>query len=154
MSQREAELKKSVRTMSFVVPLKGQPQGSMSAFSRGSFTVVTSANKKLKPFRASVKQHATAAVNQYGIWWTWYEPVTCDLEFTFVRPKSVKESKRPHHVVKPDCDKLARGIFDALTGSVWADDAQCVYFTARKRYGATESVQITVSDYAPDLIQS
>jgi Holliday junction resolvase RusA-like endonuclease len=37
-------------------------------------------------------------------------------------------------LVYPDLDKLVRGVLDALTGRVWADDSQVSSLLARKRY--------------------
>jgi Holliday junction resolvase RusA-like endonuclease len=46
----------------------------------------------------------------------------------------VKDGAPAYPVVRPDADKLLRAVLDALTGRVWADDAQVVVATARKRY--------------------
>ena len=37
--------------------------------------------------------------------------------------------------VRPDVDKLARALLDALTGVAYEDDGQVVTLTVRKRYG-------------------
>jgi crossover junction endodeoxyribonuclease RusA len=37
--------------------------------------------------------------------------------------------------VRPDCDKLARALLDALTGIAYDDDGQVVSLTVHKRYG-------------------
>lgn len=58
-------------------------------------------------------------------------PVAVRMIFRFDRPASVR---RDYPSVKPDVDKLARAVNDALTGIVWADDSQVVDLYPRKRY--------------------
>jgi Holliday junction resolvase RusA-like endonuclease len=59
------------------------------------------------------------------------EPLSLDLSFAMPIPKSI--SKKRHleligapHVVKPDCDNLAKFALDALNGIVYYDDS-CVF---------------------------
>jgi len=40
----------------------------------------------------------------------------------------------PPHETRPDLDKLARGVLDALSGVVWSNDAQVARLTAMKSY--------------------
>lgn len=68
-------------------------------------------------------------------------PVSCELVFRLRRPKAhsgvngVFPSSPAYPTVKPDIDKLARAVLDALTQSgVWRDDSQAVEVTARKMY--------------------
>lgn len=65
------------------------------------------------------------------------QAVFVDVEFVFIRPKSVSERKRPYMIVKPDVDKLIRAVLDALTGVAYKDDSQVIRVNAVKRY-ATE----------------
>jgi Holliday junction resolvase RusA-like endonuclease len=53
------------------------------------------------------------------------------MEFRFERPSSVRRS---YPSVKPDIDKLARAVCDALTGLAWVDDSQVVDLHPVKRY--------------------
>jgi Holliday junction resolvase RusA-like endonuclease len=56
--------------------------------------------------------------------------VVARMVFSFARPRSVSRRARPFMTVKPDVDKLARGVGDALTDAgVFADDALIVDFT-------------------------
>jgi Holliday junction resolvase RusA-like endonuclease len=135
---------------------KPQPQGSVKAFvpthkggapvrrPDGSIVVnLTSDNPALKQWRDRVSDEALRA----GA----LEPtpdVGFEVECTFFleRPKAhcgtgrnegvVKDGAPAYPVVRPDADKLLRAILDALTGRVWADDAQVVVATARKRYAS------------------
>ena len=66
------------------------------------------------------------------------------LEFYFPRPKSHYRTGRNAHLLrdaapdyptgKPDIDKLARAILDALTGIWWDDDSRVVSLEAVKIY--------------------
>jgi Holliday junction resolvase RusA-like endonuclease len=64
--------------------------------------------------------------------------------FQFVRPKTQRARLRP--TVKPDLDKLARALLDALTGIAYDDDAQVVKLYLDKVYGedTRTTVQIDV----------
>ena len=68
-------------------------------------------------------------------------PVALYLAFALRRPKTVKSRK---HTVKPDLDKLARLVCDALTGIVYWDDAQVQHLRAIKFYSLTPGVHIWV----------
>lgn len=123
----------------FTVHGKPAPQGSMRAFHRPGMkhAVITSDNKKLKPWRQEISGMAQnqGAVASLG-------PMVVTLDFYFSRPKSAK--KRNGMTVKPDVDKLARAVLDALTGIIFHDDSQVVHLTARKHYELPERVEIQV----------
>lgn len=129
-----------------------QPQGSSRAFVIKGKARITSANAKLKPYRENVRTHAGQAVWDTGFWSSFHGdpyfakhlPVRLTVEFTFRKPYSVKNRLQP--VVKPDLDKLVRATGDALTGVIYHDDAQVVEITARKLYGAVESVRVIAEE--------
>lgn len=56
------------------------------------------------------------------------------LNFFLHRPPSVPVRKRPWPQVKPDIDKLTRGVYDCLTGLVIIDDALIVADAHSKDY--------------------
>jgi len=62
--------------------------------------------------------------------------------FQFVKPTSQK--KRHHPVVKPDLDKLARALLDALTSVAYVDDSQVVQLQLWKVYGGDSRTTVTV----------
>lgn len=107
------------------------PQGSKNAYLRGGRAVLVDANARLKPWRATVRDAAEAAIAEAG-WETLDEPCRVYLCFTMPRPQ------RPRWdvpAVKPDLDKLTRAAFDALTDAgVWRDDSRVVEMKVVKRY--------------------
>jgi crossover junction endodeoxyribonuclease RusA len=132
--------------ISIQVYTKPEPQGSSRAFIRGGRAVITSANKKLKPFRTEVTSCAIEAM-QGRTMFSKHEPVKLYITFLFRKPESVSK-KRKFPVVKPDLDKLLRATLDALTGVVFHDDAQVVEVTTWKMYGDVEGVNITATEAA------
>jgi len=143
--------------LEFTVVGKPEPQGSTKAFvpvhpktkqpfrrADGGIVVnVTSDNPKLKAWRERIKIAADGSA--------WVDdpmagPVTVDVTFYLKRPDghmgtgrnagTVKASAPAFPVVRPDVDKLIRGLLDALTGLAWGDDSQVVEIVARKRYAA------------------
>lgn len=55
------------------------------------------------------------------------------LSFVMPRPSGTSKRSTPPAIKRPDCDKLSRSIFDALTGVVWRDDSLVVDLHATKR---------------------
>jgi Holliday junction resolvase RusA-like endonuclease len=59
------------------------------------------------------------------------EPLSLELSFLMPIPKSTSKKRRQEllgspHVIKPDCDNLAKFTLDVLTGIVYGDDS-CVF---------------------------
>jgi crossover junction endodeoxyribonuclease RusA len=106
------------------VPGTPAPQGSLKAFARrgGGHPIVTSDNPRMMPWRADVAAIVRAAIGPAILYPT--GPVSIGL--SFVLPRRAAEPKRitPAHTRKPDLDRLTRAVADALTGLVYADDAQ------------------------------
>jgi Holliday junction resolvase RusA-like endonuclease len=69
------------------------------------------------------------------------EALGVTLTFYFERPATVT---RPMPSVKPDGDKLARAVLDALTGVLWKDDSQVTTLLVVKRYGSSPGVGVHV----------
>jgi len=102
------------------------PQGS-KVIMRGRLVDVQSA--KLKRWRKDVAEELEEAVA--GRKFT--GPVFVFLDFHLPRGKTVRRAKP---TVKPDIDKLARSVLDAITQSgAWNDDAQVISVHAVKQYG-------------------
>ena len=80
-------------------------------------------------------------------------PVHVALKCFLARPDSVPK-KRSHPSVKPDLDKLVRSCLDSLTGVGFKDDGQVVHVTASKDYGAPERVEITVTAFGENPVET
>ena len=89
-------------------------------------------------------------------------PVAVDLTFRFPRPKShylpanarraepeLRPSAPAWPAGKPDADKVARAVLDAITAICFVDDAQVVYLVSRKRYADDEPPGVTVTVTTP-----
>lgn len=139
---------------SFFVPGLAAPKGSARGFVVNGRAVVTHDNKRTKSFEHAVRMSAVAAglePRQEG-WLQVY------LRFVLPRPKAhlrrdgtVKPSAPERPTVKPDLDKLARTVLDALTGVAYRDDAQVAAISATKLYGAAPGVHVTVADAEGEL---
>lgn len=113
--------------MEFFVPGIPAPQGSKRHVGNGR---MVESSKALKPWREDIVRLATAATGTQldGA-------VAVEATFILLRPKSVTQAKRPRPTVKPDIDKLARAVLDALTiARTITDDAAVVNLHASKFY--------------------
>ena len=101
--------------------------------------ILTSDNKRTKPWKQEVKQIAAMNIRA-----PFLKPQAIGIfcKFYFQRPKSTKKSI-VDKVTKPDIDKLARAILDALTGIVFEDDSQVTTLVCWKGFG-TPRVEIQV----------
>lgn len=113
------------------------PQGSVIArMSRAGKPFVKHDSRNLAAYRADIRE-------EVGRKMPWVGPVAdrpfiVRVEFHMPRPKGHYGAKglratAPRWPTKrPDVDKLARAVLDALTGLVWADDSQVVRLMATK----------------------
>lgn len=128
--------------MSLHFTVYGQPipQGSLKAFkhAKTGAVITTSDNVKTKPWKQQVSGTALAV---RGTKTVSDKPIVLFMRFFLARPRTVK---RDRPIVKPDTDKLARAVLDALTGIVYKDDAQVVEIHARKCYDDEARCEITV----------
>lgn len=118
-----------------------KPQGSKTAYKRGSKIVLVEANKSLPEWRRRLVEGFApfkGLTTQPG-----YENgVTVTVEFYLSRPASVK---RDYPTVKPDLDKLQRAVGDALTiAGVIKDDSSIVQWIASKYYADNMEPGVTV----------
>ena len=126
------------------------PQGSKAHVGKG--VMIESADRKtntrrtggLKRWRQAVYIEARQAIKS-GQFFSDEDPVAMSLIFSLPKPKSVKQML-PFR--KPDVDKLARAVCDALSGTLYKDDARIVRLIASKRYcqkGEAPGVHVTCS---------
>lgn len=120
-----------------------KPKGSTRAFVVGDKAITTANNPNAKEWQRLV---ATSAQQYRPAGGPYQGAVRIKVVFFFNRPKSVSETKRPHHTVKPDLDKLVRNIGDALKGVVYEEDARIVEIIAAKHYDSVPRVEIEVKE--------
>lgn len=109
------------------------PKGSMKAFMRkGAIRpIVTHDNKRTKPWQIEVqwaaREHCRERIDG---------PVAVGLVFFVRRPKMSKKkaAETIYSTKKPDIDKCARLVLDALTNYAFRDDAQVAQLTVQKFY--------------------
>lgn len=128
------------------VPGIPAPQGSKRHVGNGR---MIESSKHVGPWRERVALAAYSACPQPIL-----GALRVSLLFTMPRPKSHYRTGRNSHLLreaapdyptgKPDVDKLARAILDALTGVWWDDDSRVVSLGAVKVYGTSPSVSIHV----------
>jgi crossover junction endodeoxyribonuclease RusA len=155
------------RQFRFTVYGRPQPAGSKRAFAvkQGGVPTgriaVTDDNTKGKPWRDSIvaeallQYHATLGVPVERRHELMRGPLTLHVDFYVARPKGhygsgrnaerVKPSAPDYPTTKPDVTKLVRAVEDALTGTVWHDDAQIVNQHATKRFDTPERCEISVT---------
>ena len=105
------------------------PQGSKSAFRRGSRVVLVETSKRLPRWREAVQTAALTHLTpiEAGV------PVRVEIVFVMPRTKAMGNRPAPPMVQRPDADKLARAVLDGLTGPAFADDSQVVRLVVTKR---------------------
>lgn len=122
------------------------PKGSVKAFLPKGWNrpVLTSDAKGLKAWASVVKsqaqQHCSSLVTG---------GVALNLAFVLPRPKSHPKTKTIAHTTRPDVDKLARAVLDALIGVAFNDDGQVAGLVCTKRYGdlgEQPGVVVTIAD--------
>ena len=124
---------------SFSVKGEPQPKGSARAFVRNGRAIVTSDNPAVRRWEETIR--FVLQDWQYGVL---AGPVALEVTFTIARPPSVSAKRRPQPTVKPDADKLLRGVLDALKGIVYHDDSQVTKALVRKVYGETPGLMCEV----------
>jgi crossover junction endodeoxyribonuclease RusA len=127
------------------VPGRPAPQGSKRHVGRG---ILVESSKAVAPWRTTVAWHASQAFTAAPL----QGALVVQFEFVMPRPTSLPKTKAtPASVKRPDLDKLARAVMDALSDVVWGDDSQVVDLHATKRYAERDEqpgVQIVVRPVA------
>jgi len=106
-----------------------------SAESKYSFSVMADKHKPDKPFR---------------------ESLIVLMEFRFPRPKAhytkkgLRDSAPYYHTSRPDCDNLAKFVFDALNGIFWHDDSLISRSVIVKRYSDNPGVYVKITTTEED----
>ncbi len=137
------------QTICFEVPGEPVPQGSGRPIRAGNGrTYVIADSGRLRPWRDAVTWHARrASAGRPPL----AGAVAVELAFTFIRPRwhygrrGLRPSAPLGHAVRPDLDKLARAVLDALVGAgVIRDDAQVAELHATKGYGERPGLAVAL----------
>jgi len=128
--------------IAFTVPGRAATQGShrvrhVRRGPRRGQAVVVPDHPALYSYRAAVAAIAARALRGAGKKRLDAGPVKLRLAFVLERPKSVRGRALP--CVRPDLDKLARAVLDALSGVLYRDDGQVVELRLEKLYGEPET---------------
>lgn len=123
------------RVVSFFAEGVAAPEGSHRYVGyRGGRPVVAHDNPRLAGWRAIVARAANDAARSAG-WAPQYDgPVTVQAHFYLPRPKRPRFPD--HAATKPDLDKLARAVGDALAapGGILLEDSRIVTWVLTKRW--------------------
>jgi crossover junction endodeoxyribonuclease RusA len=129
------------------------PQGSKKLI-RGR--IIEASSVKLKAWRKEIANACVAYKGEQNIFFL--GPVTVEVTFWMPRPVSVKPEKRPHPIVPPDLDKLARGLLDGIGQSevIWGDDSQVINLIAKKRYAdqRDSGATVVITEYNDSVTES
>jgi len=113
---------------------------------RGFYSWVHDDNTRTRPWMAVLKAEAQLAVSRDLRGAPLYRgPVHVDLIFWLPKPASLPKRRPSAPTKKPDLDKLARSVLDALTGVLWHDDAQVIGILASKVYGDRPGCQVVAA---------
>lgn len=134
-------------TATCFVPGVPIPKGSTKAFpfkrKNGKMGVaVTNANDKTKPWQEAITAIAKKELAWNGAVWT--GAVSLTALFCLPRPKS-RSTRTALHTTRPDLDKLARSVGDALTGVAYVDDSQIVGWLLTKAYAEPNAVGVHIT---------
>ena len=128
------------RILVFDVIGKPVTQGSKQYMGRGRMLEVN--HDSLKAWRCDIKQAAyDKMMADYGPAWIRDGAFSLSMVFRFDRPQGHYGAKglrpsAPQHMItrKGDVDKLSRAVLDALTTTIYTDDAQVASLQAHRRY--------------------
>jgi crossover junction endodeoxyribonuclease RusA len=131
----------------FFVPGDPKPKGSLRIFGPGKFIPDSTG---MLEWCHRITEAAKATITRRGV----EGPLSVSLRFSLRRPKghfgkggAVRPSAPARPAKKPDIDKLARAVLDAITVSgVWIDDAQVVRLNAEKNYSGEPGVLVCLED--------
>lgn len=128
--------------LSFFVPGRPAPQGSKRYLGiKGGKGITVESSKAVAPWRADVRAGAEKAMASGQSGFAAAEPVIVHLLFVMPRPASTPKRRTPAAVKRPDVDKLARAVLDAISSAgAWIDDSQVVDLRAAKRIAELDEV--------------
>lgn len=130
--------------MNFTVDGQPVPQPRARISTRGGFA----RGYVPKDHKIHLYRHAVATAAKAVCPHPTDDQVIVKLCFTLARPPSHMNKsgckKNAPLFPKCDCDNLAKGCLDAMTGIVWYDDSQVVELHIAKHYGTAGSTEVSV----------
>jgi Holliday junction resolvase RusA-like endonuclease len=132
------------------VPGNPAPQGSMKGHVIQGRAVLTTDNRRTKPWRADVHARLLDELEGGTIVFPGKEPVALSCEFVMPRTASEPKTKTRPHTKAPDVDKLVRALLDSLTGIVYRDDSQVTTLSISKRTAEVGEMPGAHVSWAPD----
>ena len=134
---------------------KGQPRPRAFARKMGNVHVARFYDSDVADaWKRAVSLGIVQAAIRSG-WQLTQGPIAVELRFAMPRPKShfgakgLKPSAPHFHVGKPDCDNLAKLVFDQATRTdrIWRDDSQVVSLRCDKFWavGNEQGVSVSIS---------
>lgn len=124
------------------VPGRPAPQGSKRHVGNG---IMVESSKAVAPWRTTVAWHAAQEFTGSVL----DGPLAVEIEFVMPRPASCPKRSTPAAIKRPDVDKLARAVLDALSSVVWRDDSLIVDLHPTKRLaeiGETPGARIRIRE--------
>ena len=128
--------------VSFYIP--GEPVAFARAGSNGKRRFTPS---KQASYREAVQWAAKEPCRKAGL--PFVGPIRAVMCFEFEYPKNYSAKRKAATTwknTKPDLDNLVKEISDSLNKIAYHDDAQIVELFARKRFGSSSGVTITIED--------
>lgn len=116
-----------------------QPQGNKTGYVNKRTGKVAMVEGRRPEARAAFKDWRGAVAQAARDWQTEHhtalidDPIGVTMQFWLPRPPSISK-KRIYPAVRPDGEKLARAVMDALTGILITDDARACEHHIYKRY--------------------
>jgi len=111
------------------------PQGSKRHVGNGR---MIESSKRLHPWRSTIAAAVRFDMLEGAL--AFRGAVVVALDFVMPRPVSTPRRFTPPAVKRPDIDKLARAVLDAITGIAIADDSQVVELIATKRIAEIDEI--------------
>lgn len=120
------------------VPGKAAPQGSKRHVGGGR---MIESSASLADWRDSITWKLRALPRAERKHWPIDGAVSVQLDFTMPRPVRTPKRRTPAAIKKPDVDKLARAVLDAVgMAGTWGDDAQVIGLHCTKRLAMVDEL--------------
>jgi crossover junction endodeoxyribonuclease RusA len=130
-----------VSEIRFVVYGEAAGKGSItSRWVPGKGRTISHSPASTVKWEALVRKIAQDHVPQEGLL---QGPLHVNLDCHLLKPKS-KPKRVNWPTTKPDIDKIARAVLDAMTGVIYRDDAQVVALRVAKFYGDPPRLEIAI----------